>query len=138
MPKKNIRYDKDAVEVQCRLSKENNRITEPLGVFILERCEEIARSYFVTNNDKELVQALVDEAVMRICDKFLVYYDEGKSGANLIISMAMSTMINKIKSLSWSDVYGEKRKSFIYIFDDGQWSKRLLKVTRDDNLSQLL
>jgi hypothetical protein len=138
MPKKNIRYDKDAVEVQCRLSKENNRITEPLGVFILERCEEIARSYFVTNNDKELVQALVDEAVMRICDKFLVYYDEGKSGANLVISMAMSTMINKIKSLSWSDVYGEKRKSFIYIFDDGQWSKRLLKVTRDDNLSQLL
>jgi hypothetical protein len=67
-----------------------------------------------------------------------VYYDEGKSGANLVISMAMSTMINKIKSLSWSDVYGEKRKSFIYIFDDGQWSKRLLKVTRDDNLSQLL
>jgi len=138
MPKKNIRYDKDAVEVQCRLSKENNRITEPLGVFILERCDEIARSYFVTNNDRELAQALVDEAVMRICDKFLVYYDEGKSGANLIISMAMSTMINKIKSLSWSDVYGEKRKSFIYIFDDGQWSKRLLKVTRDDNLSQLL
>lgn len=52
--------------------------------------------------------------------------------------MAMSTMLNKIKSMNWSDVYGEKRKSFIYIFDDGQWTRKLMKVNRDDNLSQLL
>jgi hypothetical protein len=138
MPTKNAKYDKEAVELQCLLSKTNNRITEPLGRYILDRCNEIASSYFDTKGNAELRQALVDEAVMRICDKFLIYYDEGKSGANLIISMAMSTMLNKIKSMNWSDVYGEKRKSFIYIFDDGQWTRKLMKVNRDDNLSQLL
>lgn len=138
MPTKNAKYDKEAVELQCLLSKTNNRITEPLGRYILDRCNEISSSYFDTKGNAELRQALVDEAVMRICDKFLIYYDEGKSGANLIISMAMSTMLNKIKSMNWSDVYGEKRKSFIYIFDDGQWTRKLMKVNRDDNLSQLL
>lgn len=75
---------------------------------------------------------------MRICEKFLEYYKEGKSGANLVIAMAISTMINKIKSLKWADMYGEKQKSYIMFFEDGEWIRRLNKLKRDDNIGQTL
>jgi hypothetical protein len=138
MPKKKIKYDKQLIEIECQKAKESGRLTEPLGVFILERCNEIAGAYFETEGYEELHQALVDEAVLRICEKFLHYYKPGKSGANLIISMAISTMLNKIKSLAWSDVYGEKQKSYIEYFEDGSWVRKLEKLKRDDNIGQLL
>tara|TARA_R110000868_G_scaffold58726_1_gene180935 strand:+ start:2233 stop:2649 length:417 start_codon:yes stop_codon:yes gene_type:complete len=138
MPKKKIKYDKELIEQQCLRSKEIGRITEPLGVFILARCNDIAGAYFETEGSKELHQALVDEAVLRICEKFLYYYREGGSGANLIISMAISTMLNKIKSLAWADLYGEKQKSYVDYFEDGTWVRKLEKLKRDDNIGQLL
>jgi len=138
MPKKKIKYDKQLIEKECLLSKQNGRISEPLGKFIIDRCTEIAGAYFETEGYKELHQALVDEAVLRICEKFLYYYKEGRSGANLIISMAISTMLNKIKSLAWSDVYGEKQKSYVEYFEDGNWVRKLEKLKRDDNIGQLL
>jgi len=52
--------------------------------------------------------------------------------------MAISTMLNKIKSLAWSDVYGEKQKSYIEYFEDGSWVRKLEKLKRDDNIGQLL
>ena len=138
MLKKKIKYDKDLIEEQCLLSKKNGRISEPLGRFILDRCDDVAGAYFDTRGDKELYQSLVDEAVLRICEKFLHYYKEGKCGANLIITMAKSTMLNKIKSLGWSDIYGEKQKSYIEIFQDGAWVRKLEKLKKDDNISQSL
>jgi hypothetical protein len=132
------RYDKELIEIECLKSKKNGRITDPLGVFILDRCREIAESSFNNPRNEELCQVLIDEAVMRICEKFLEYYEEGKSGANLIITMAISTIINKLKSLNWSDMYGEKQKSYIIHFEDGVWVRRLEKLKRDDNISQKL
>jgi len=138
MLKKKIKYDKDLIEKECLQSKKNGRISERLGRFILDRCDDVAGAYFDTRGDKELYQSLVDEAVLRICEKFLHYYIEGKCGANLIITMAKSTMLNKIKSLGWSDIYGEKQKSYIEIFEDGAWVRKLEKLKKDDNISQSL
>jgi|11_taG_2_1085331.scaffolds.fasta_scaffold03764_7 hypothetical protein len=138
MLKKKIKYDKDLIEKECLQSKKNGRISEQLGRFILDRCDDVAGAYFDTRGDKELYQSLVDEAVLRICEKFLHYYIEGKCGANLIITMAKSTMLNKIKSLGWSDIYGEKQKSYIEIFEDGAWVRKLEKLKKDDNISQSL
>lgn len=137
MQSKKKRYDKELIEAECVISKQQGFITEKLGTFILDRCNEISGSSFNIES-KELRQALVDEAVMRICEKFLDYYKVGRSGANLIIAMAISTMINKIKSLRWSDVYGEKQKSYIFFFEDGEWVRRLEKLKRDDNIGQTL
>tara|TARA_R110001606_G_scaffold219342_2_gene367197 strand:+ start:4365 stop:4781 length:417 start_codon:yes stop_codon:yes gene_type:complete len=138
MLKKNIKYNKDQIEKECLESKQSGRISEPLGKFILARCDDVAGTYFNTGGDKELHQALVDQAVLRICEKFLHYYKEGKCGANLVITMARSTMLNKIKSLGWSDVYGEKQKSYIDMFIDGAWIRKLEKLKKDDNVSQSL
>lgn len=133
-----MRYDKQKIEQECIKSRENGRITEKLGLFILDRCNEIAHSSFNSPKNDELCQVLIDEAVMRICEKFLDYYKEGRSGANLIITMAITTMINKVKSLNWSDMYGEKQKSYVMLFEDGEWVRRLEKLKRDDNIGQLL
>ena len=137
MQKKTNRYDKELIEAECLKSKAQGYLTEPLGYFILARCKEIANSSFILDSD-ELKQALIDEAVMPICERFLDYYEEGRSGANLVITMAITTMINKIKSLNWSDMYGEKQKSYIFFFEDGEWVRRLEKLKRDDNIGKEL
>lgn len=90
---------------------------------------------FITNGNKELRQGLVDDAVMRVCEKFMHYYEEDKSAANLIITMIYSTMYNKITGLKWKDVYGQKNKGYIYVVEDGNRLRKLIKYTKDDNLS---
>lgn len=73
----NIRYDKAIIEEEAIKSVINNKITEPLGAFIYQRAVEVSGSAFITNGDSDLKQALVDEAVMRVLEKFLYYYKEG-------------------------------------------------------------
>lgn len=72
---------------------------------------------------------------MRVCEKFMHYYEEDKSAANLIITMIYSTMYNKITGLKWKDVYGQKNKGYIYVVEDGNRLRKLIKYTKDDNLS---
>lgn len=136
--KKNIKYNKIEIESEAVASASQGRITEALGLFILERAEEISNFAFVTNGNQELRQSLIDEAVMRVCDKFLLYYKEGKSAANLIISMIYSTMTNKIVSLKWRDVYGERRKGNVCVIENGEKKFKLMKYTRDEYISQQL
>jgi len=133
-----MRYDKSQIEIEAITSVRIGRITEPLGVFILQRAIEVAGSAFITNGDKELEQALIDAAVMRTCEKFLDYYEEGKSGANLIITMIYSTMINRIVSLKWKDVYGANIKGNVIVIEDGNRVTKLVKYTKDDYLSEKL
>jgi len=120
------------------LSAERGRITEPLGSFIYQRAVEIAGSAFITNGDKELKQSLIDEAVMRVCEKFLYYYKEGGSAANLIITMIYSTMTNKIVGLKWKDVYGQRIKGKVVCIENGEKFTRLVKYVKDDNISEKL
>lgn len=136
--KKNIKYNKIEIENEAVLSANNGRITEVLGQFILDRAEDISHSAFVTNGNNELRQALTDDAVMRVCDKFLDYYVEGKSAANLIISMIYSTMTNKIVSLKWRDVYGSRIKGNVMVYEDGEIKKKLIRYIKDDYSSQKL
>ena len=136
--KKNTRYNKEAVEREAVLSAQKGRITEPLGAFIYQRCVEIAGSAFITNGDKELYQSLIDEAVMRVCEKFLYYYKEGGSAANLIITMIYSTMTNKIVGLKWKDVYGQRIKGKVVCIENGEKFTRLVKYIKDDNISEKL
>ena len=120
------------------LSAERGEITNTLGRFILNRATEIASYSFITNGNSELHQGLIDDAVMRVCEKFLHYYKEDKSAANLIITMIYSTMYNKITGLKWKDVYGQKIKGNIYTVRDGERVKKLVKYTKDDFLSKKL
>tara|TARA_R110000744_G_scaffold137521_2_gene248037 strand:- start:105 stop:518 length:414 start_codon:yes stop_codon:yes gene_type:complete len=136
--KKSIKYNKAEVEQEAIKSLHQGRITNALGKFILERASEISRHGFVTNGSKELNQSLIDEAVMRVCTKFLDYYVEGKSAANLIIGMIYSTMTNKIVSLKWRDIYGTKIKGHMIFIEDGVVVKRLVKYIKDDYLSEKL
>lgn len=136
--KKNTRYDKAIIEAEAILSVQQGKITEPLGAFILQRAIEIAGSAFVTDGNKELKQALIDSAVMRTCEKFLYYYEGGKSAANLIISIIYSTMTNKIVSLNHSDVYGHNIKGYIVCVEDGERITRLKRYVKDSYLSQKL
>lgn len=136
--KKNIRYNKDAIEREAIISAQEGRITEPLGFFIYQRAVEVAGSAFITNGDKELKQALIDEAVMRVCEKFLHYYVEGKSAANLIITMIYSTMTNKIVGLKWKDVYGQRIKGKVVCIENGEKFIKLVKYVKDDNISEKL
>lgn len=133
-----MRYDKNLIEKEAIKSVEQGRLTEPLGAFILQRAVEIAGSAFVTAGNKELQQGLVDAAVMRTCEKFLYYYTEGKSAANLIISLIYSTMTNKIVSLNHSDVYGHNIKGYITVVEDGRYVKKLKRYTKDHNISEKL
>ena len=137
--KKKRKYDKEESEFEAILSKEQDRLSEKLGKFTLDRANEIARSSFYTAGNEELVQALVDEGVMRVMEKFLLYYEENKSAANLIITMIYSGMLNKITSLKWSDVYGNNTKGFVVSVDeDGNVSKSLVRYLKDDNISKNL
>jgi hypothetical protein len=137
--KKKRKYDKEEIEFEAVLSKEKGCISEKLGKFTLDRANEIARSSFYTAGNEELVQALVDEGVMRVMEKFLLYYEENKSAANLIITMIYSGMLNKITSLKWSDVYGNNTKGFVVSVDeDGNVSKSLVRYLKDDNISKNL
>jgi len=137
--KKKRKYDKEVIEYEAILSKEQGRMSEKLGRFTLDRANEIARSSFYTAGNDELVQALVDEGVMRVMEKFLIYYEENKSAANLIITMIYSGMLNKITSLKWSDVYGNNTKGFVTVLDEeGNVSKSLVRYLKDDNISKNL
>lgn len=127
------RYDKNIIEREAVRSVQQNRISEHLGRFILQRSWEIAKKNFYVGNNDELQQALVDEAVMRCCDKFLHYYKPNGSAANLIINMIYSAMYNKIKSLNWRDQYGEKIKGRMIVFENGNWKTRLIKYKKDDS-----
>ena len=133
-----MRYDKEKIEEEAITSVRKGRITEPLGTFILQRSLEIAGSAFVTNGDKELEQALIDASVMRTCEKFLDYYEEGKSAANLIISIIYSTMTNRIVSLKWKDVYGTNIKGNVLVIENGERLTKLIRYTKDDYLSEKL
>ena len=136
--KKNTRYDKSLIESEALLSVRQDRITEPLGEFILQRAIEVAGSAFVTDGNNELKQALIDAAVMRTCEKFLHYYQEGGSAANLIISIIYSTMTNKIVSLNHSDVYGHNIKGYVVCIENGEKFTRLKRYVKDNYLSEKL
>jgi hypothetical protein len=133
-----MRYDKEAVEREAIASVNSGKITEPLGRFILQRSMEIAGSAFVTDGNNELKQALIDAAVMRTCEKFLYYYKQGKSAANLIISIIYSTMTNKIVSLNHSDVYGHNIKGYVVCIENGEKFTRLQRYVKDNYLSEKL
>ena len=132
------RYDKSLIEREAILSVEQGSLTNELGIFILQRCKEIAASAFVTDGNNELKQALIDAAVMRTCEKFLHYYTEGKSAANLVISIIYSTMTNKIVSLNHSDVYGQNIKGYLTYIEDGEAVTKLMRYIKDDYLSEKL
>ena len=132
------RYDKSLIEREAILSVEQGSLTNELGIFILQRCKEIASSAFVTDGNNELKQALIDAAVMRTCEKFLHYYTEGKSAANLVISIIYSTMTNKIVSLNHSDVYGQNIKGYLTFIEDGESVTKLMRYIKDDYLSEKL
>lgn len=136
--KKNTRYDKQLIEREAILSLEQGRLTEPLGSFILQRSIEIAGSAFVTNGNEELKQALIDAAVMRTCEKFLHYYVEGKSAANLVISIIYSTMTNRIVALNHSDVYGHNIKGYVVCIENGEKVTKLTRYIKDSYLSERL
>ena len=136
--KKNTRYNKEAIEREALISVQRGRLTNELGKFIYQRCIEISGSAFITNGDEELKQALIDEAVMRVCEKFLHYYKEGGSAANLIITMIYSTMTNKIVGLKWKDVYGQRIKGKVICIENGEKFTRLVKYIKDDNISEKL
>lgn len=132
------RYDKGKIELEAQKSLEQGAITNALGRFILRRAEEIVSYSFITNGNNELRQGLIDDAVMRVCEKFIHYYEKDKSAANLIITMIYSTMYNKITGLKWKDVYGQKNKGYIYVVEKGYKVKKLIKYTKDDYLSEKL
>lgn len=132
------KYDKQLIEKESIISAQQGKITDALGRFILARAKEISYYSFITNGNEELRQSLVDEAVMRVCEKFLYYYKPGKSAANLIISIIYSTMNNKIVSLKWRDVYGQKIKGRIYTIEDGEVKLKLVRYIRDDYTSKKL
>ena len=132
------RYDKALIEEEAFKSVEQGYLTEELGAFILQRAIEISGSAFVTDGNKELKQALIDSAVMRTCEKFLHYYQSGKSAANLVISIIYSTMTNKIVSLNHSDVYGQNIKGYLVFIEDGKPVTKLKRYIKDDYLSEKL
>jgi ribosomal protein L21E len=133
-----MKYDKAEIEREAIASADQGLITEPLGRFILDRANEISNHAFITNGNQELRQALIDEAVMRVCDKFLFYYVEGKCAASLIIGMINTTMINKINSLKWRDVYGMRTKGYVMVVENGHQVKKLVRYIKDDYLSEKL
>ena len=132
------RYDKALIEEEAFKSVEQGYLTEELGTFILQRAIEISGSAFVTDGNNELKQALIDSAVMRTCEKFLHYYQSGKSAANLVISIIYSTMTNKIVSLNHSDVYGQNIKGYLTFIEDGKAVTKLKRYIKDDYLSEKL
>ncbi len=132
------KYNKEAIENEAIISAEQGKITNSLGKFILQRSEEISHFAFITNGNEELRQSLIDEAVMRVCIKFLDYYKPNKSAANLIISMIYSTMTNKIVSLKWRDVYGQRIKGKVLVVENGEVKYKLIRYIKDEQISKEL
>lgn len=132
------KYNKEAIENEAIASAAKGQITNSLGKFILQRAEEISHFAFITNGNEELRQSLIDEAVMRVCLKFLDYYKPEKSAANLIISMIYSTMTNKIVSLKWRDVYGQRIKGKVLVVENGEAKYRLIRYIKDEQISKEL
>lgn len=132
------KYNKEAIENEAIASAAKGQITNSLGKFILQRAEEISHFAFITNGNEELRQSLIDEAVMRVCLKFLDYYKPEKSAANLIISMIYSTMTNKIVSLKWRDVYGQRIKGKVLVVENGEAKYKLIRYIKDEQISKEL
>lgn len=132
------KYNKEAIENEAIESAAKGQITNSLGKFILQRAEEISHFAFITNGNEELRQSLIDEAVMRVCLKFLDYYKPEKSAANLIISMIYSTMTNKIVSLKWRDVYGQRIKGKVLVVENGEAKYKLIRYIKDEQISKEL
>ena len=132
------RYDKELIELEAVESVKRGRISETIGQFIMDRAEEVSAGVFKPSS-RELHQALVDTAVMRCCEEFLDRYEEGKSAANLIISMVHSSMLNRMKATHWKDIYGELNKSPINVINiDGERKVELIQQQKDDTISRLL
>ena len=133
-----MRYDKKIIEEQALVSVRNGRMTDTLGQFVIDRCEEISRGIFKPHSDA-YHRALVDYALMQVCEQFLDRYKEGRSAANLIISMIHSAMIDRIRAMQWKDVYGELNKSHVRVVNaEGQRKSILMQVERDDTISRVL
>jgi|TARA_R110000744_G_scaffold365639_1_gene474486 hypothetical protein len=132
------RYDKELIELEAVQSVASGRISETIGQFILDRAEEVSAGVFKPQS-YELHRVLVDAAVMRCCEEFLDRYEEGKSAANLIISMVHSSMLNRLKATHWKDIYGELNKSPIRVVTlDGEIKTELIQQQRDENISRLI
>jgi|TARA_B110000908_G_scaffold67411_1_gene81463 hypothetical protein len=132
------KYNKEKIEIEAKASAEQGYITNDLGSFILNRSRDISHFAFITNGNEELRQSLIDEAVMRVCLKFLDYYKPEKSAANLIISMIYSTMTNKIVSLKWRDVYGQRIKGRVLVIENGEAKYKLVRYIKDEQISKEL
>ena len=132
------RYDKELIELEAVESVKRGRISETIGQFIMDRAEEVSAGVFKPGS-QQLHQTLVDTAVMRCCEEFLDRYEEGKSAANLIISMVHSSMLNRMKATNWKDIYGELNKSPINVITiDGERRVELIQQQRDDTVSRLI
>jgi hypothetical protein len=132
------RYDKNLIEEEAIKSIRNGRITEPIGQFTLDRAEEISAGIFKPTSE-EFHNALVDYAVLKVCEEFLDKYVEGRSAANLIISMVHSGMIDRIRAARWKDVYGELNKSHVQVVDiEGRRKSELMQTSKDDTISRVL
>ena len=136
-------YDKEMLQKEAVKSHKLGRLTEPLGDFILEISDFIARSHFQMDEHRQLKQQLIDSAVMRVCDEFLERFDPefdgGSSAATLIYSLVISEMRNRIKARGWKDEYGQNSKSWVGVVDeDGNRKRVLMQSVRDENISKHL
>jgi hypothetical protein len=136
-------YDKELLQKEAVGSSEQGRISEKLGEFILELSDFIARSHFEMDGNMELKQALIDSAVMRVCEEFLNRFDPsfsgGSSAATLIYSLIISEMRNRMKATRWKDIYGELNKSHVGVLDlNGEHKSQLMQIKRDETISRLL
>jgi hypothetical protein len=52
--------------------------------------------------------------------------------------MVFSAMYNKMTSLKWSDVYGQKISGKVKIVEDGETVVKYLRYMKDDNISKEL
>jgi len=132
------RYDKELIESEAIKSVRDGRLSEHIGQFILDRAEEISAGIFKPHSNEYHI-ALVDYAVMKVCEDFLDKYVEGRSAANLIISMIHSGMIDRTRATRWKDLYGELNKSHVRVVSqEGQRKSELIQVAKDDTISRLL
>ena len=135
-------YDKELLQKEAIKSHKIGRLTEPLGDFILEISDFIARSHFQMDEHRELGQQLIDSAVLRVCEEFLERFDpefDDSSAATLIYSLILSQMKNRLKARGWKDDYGQNSKSWtIIVTESGERKKVLTKSIRDENISKYL
>ena len=130
-----MRYDKNEIEIEAIKSVQNGRITEKLGVFILQRAKEIIESEYNPHHS-EYRQALIDYAVMKVCEEFLERYKSGRCAANLIIGMIHSRSIDRVRATKWKDVYGENNRTYLsYIDGNGERKRSLVGSNKDENIS---